>query len=296
MKGIVLIAVGGNGYLRWAYNMAMSLKFHSPNLPIQILVSRNLFNEAVSIPFWDIVTLLEDENWQDEKGRLFPAKLKTSFYHLVDFEEFIYLDVDGCIVKDITPLFDCEEDLSSDVQGVYDRSQTGVFNHLKWAKTDVIWEHFGLSETDKLPAINSSFLFVRKNEKTQQVFDLAYNLLMNNPLPYEKHWYVWGRRKEHKVSQPDELYMNVAMAKLGVIPKNNVVVLFRMINDLCEFTTYNEVKENFYGVGLFGQLETNHRRMREIYNSAMKEMWREKTGQPFYDKCEILSKSKFAVI
>ncbi len=296
MRGVVLIAIGGVGYLRWANNMAVSLKTHSPNLPIQILVSKDLFMDALSSGLFDVVTLVQDEMWKDENGRLFPAKLKTSFYDLVDFEEFIYLDVDGCILKDITPLFECKEDLCSDVQGVYDTTQGEVFNHLKWAKPNVIWEHFGLKKEDRLPAINSSFLFVRKGQNTQDVFNLAHELLMNNPLPYEKHWYVWGRRKDHKVSQPDELYFNVAMAKLGIIPSHNVVIVFRMINDLCEFTTYSEVREKFYGVGLFGQLETNHRRMREIYNTAMKEMWRDKTGQPFHDKCEILSKSKFAVI
>jgi len=48
MKGVVLIAIGGVGYLRWANNMAVSLKTHSPNLPIQILVSKELFMEALS--------------------------------------------------------------------------------------------------------------------------------------------------------------------------------------------------------------------------------------------------------
>lgn len=90
MRGVVLIAIGGVGYLRWANNMAVSLKTHSPNLPIQILVSKELFVEALSGGFFDVVTLVQDEMWKDENGRLFPAKLKTSFYDLVDFEEFIY--------------------------------------------------------------------------------------------------------------------------------------------------------------------------------------------------------------
>lgn len=296
-KGIVLIAIGGEGYLRWAVNMACSIKYHSPDIAIQLICSTDLYLKAVSLTkFFDLLTPIEDEKWHDDNGRIFPAKLKTSFYDLIHFDEAIYLDVDGCIVKDITPLFEQKDDLVTDVQGVYEPSQGEVFNNLKWAKPKDIWEHFGLKETDKLPAINSSFLFIRKGQKAEKVFNLAHELLMNNQLPYEKHWYSWGRKRDTKVSQPDELYFNVAMAKLGIVPSHEVAILFRMINDNCEFTLYSQVKEKFYGVGLFGQLETNHRRMREIYNSAMRGMWNEYVGMTFGDSCEKLSKCKFAII
>jgi len=296
MKGIVLIAVGGEGYLRWAVNMAASIKYHSPLLPIQLLASKGNYIGALSNSrFFDLVTLVEEEDYRDEKGRLFPAKLKTSFIHYVDFAEFIYLDVDGCILKDLSPLFEKGYTLATDLQGVYDRSMPEPFNHLKWAKPKEIWEHFGLEETAKLPAINSSFLYIKKSDCVE-LFDLAHDLLMNNPLPYEKHWYVWGRQRDTKVSQPDELYLNVAMAKLGLIPQHEVVIYFRMINDLCEHTDFRQVANEFYGIGLFGQLETNHRRMRAMYNDSMKQMWTESTGLPFYDNAEKLSKTKFAVL
>ncbi len=296
MKGIVLIAVGGEGYLRWAVNMAASIKYHSPLLTIQLLTSKDNYKGAFdNSRFFDVVTLVNESDYRDSQGRLFPAKLKTSFIHYVDFAEFIYLDVDGCILKDITPLFDRGFTFASDVQGVYDRSQPEPFNHLKWAKPSVIWEHFKLEENAKLPAINSSFLYIKKDQCIE-LFDLAHDLLMNNPLPYEKHWYVWGRQRDTKVSQPDELYINVAMAKLGIIPQHEVAIYFRMINNTCEYLDYRQVSEHYYGLGLFGQLETNHRRVRAFYNDAMKEMWTESTKQPFYDNAEKLSKSKFAVL
>lgn len=296
-KGVCLIAIGGYGYLKWAVNQAASLKFHSPDVAIQLIVSKELSTDAKIHPnLFDIFTIVENEQWQDEQGRLFPAKLKTSFYHLLYFDETIYLDVDGITLKDIAPLFNQKQDLVSDVQGVYDLAQGEIFNSLKWAKPAQIWFHFGLRATDKLPAINSSFLFIRKSEQNKKLFELAHELLMTNPLPYEQHWYVWGHKRDHKVSQPDELYLNVAMAMLGIIPGHVVAVYFRMINESTPLPAVHEIRENYYGLGLFGQLETNYRGNREIYNNEARRCYEAVVGFPFQNQCEGLSKTKFAVI
>lgn len=296
-RGVTLIAIGGYGYLKWAVNQAASLKFHSPEIPIQLIVSKELSMEAKSHPqLFNIFTVVEDSAWQDEQGRLFPAKLKTSFYHLLYFDETIYFDVDGVTLKDITPLFNQKEDLVSDVQGVYDLSQGEIFNHLKWAKPAQIWFHFGLKPSAKLPAINSSFLFIRKSEICKNIFDLAHDLLMNNPLPYDKHWYVWGRYREHKVSQPDELYIDVAMAMLDYIPAHEVAIYFRMVNEKTAIPTEESIRERFYGIGLFGQLETNYHANRAMYNYEAKKCFQELVSPYFQNFAENLSQTKFAVI
>jgi len=296
-KGVTLIAIGGYGYLKWAVNQAASLKYHSPHIPVQLIVSKQLHNDASShANIFDIFTVVEDSEWQDEEGRLFPAKLKTSFYNLLEFDESIYFDVDGITMKDITPLFEQKEDFVSDVQGVYDLSQGEIFNHLKWAKPAPIWFHFGLHAKAKLPAINSSFLFIRKGETSKAIFDLAHELLMTNPLPTEKHWYNWGRLRDNKVSQPDELYFDVAMAMLNYIPAHEVAVYFRMVNDKTPVKTYDEIKSGFYGLGLFGQLESNYAMNRDIYNREAKMCYTDKVSPYFQNLCEGLSQTKFAII
>lgn len=296
-RGVTLIAIGGSGYLKWAVNQAASIKVHSPNIPIQLIVSKGLYEDAKSHPnLFNLFTVIKDEQWQDEQGRLFPAKLKTSFYHLLYFDESIYFDVDGITLKDITPLFEQKEDLVTDVQGVYDLTQGEIFNHLKWAKPADIWFHFGLKAGAKLPAINSSFLFIRKSDKVKAIFDLAHELLMTNPLPYGKHWYVWGRQRDHKVSQPDELYLDVAMALLDYIPAHQVAVYFRMINDRGDALPNEVIREKYFGVGLFGQLETNYRQNRSLYNLEAKNCYTELVSPHFQNYCESLSRTKFAVI
>jgi len=296
-RGVTLIAIGGYGYLKWAVNQAASLKYHSPEIPIQLICSLELKADAISnANIFDIITTVENEAWHDEAGRLFPAKLKTSFYHLLAFEETIYFDVDGITMKDITPLFNQKADLVSDVQGVYDLTQGEIFNHLKWAKPAIIWFHFGLRAKAKLPAINSSFLFIRKGETCQKIFDLAHELLMTYPLPIEKHWYNWGRLREHKNSQPDELYFDVAMAMLDFIPAHEVAVYFRMVNEKTQVPTLEEIKEKFYGLGLFGQLETNYAPNRDYYNREAKKCYTEIVSPYFSSLCEGLSQTKFAII
>ena len=115
-RGVTLIAIGGSGYLKWAVNQAASIKFHSPNIPIQLIVSKGLYEDAKRhTSLFNFFTPLNDEQWQDEQGRLFPAKLKTSFYDLLYFDESIYFDVDGITLKDITPLFEQEDDLVTDL-------------------------------------------------------------------------------------------------------------------------------------------------------------------------------------
>lgn len=296
-RGVTLIAVGGYGYLKWAVNQAASLKYHSPDISIQLICSRELLTDARShTNLFNIITPVENIEWQDEEGRIFPAKLKTSFYEKLYFDETIYFDVDGITMKDITPLFNQKEDLVSDVQGVYDLTQGAIFNHLKWAKPDVIWFHFGLRAKAKLPAINSSFLFIRKSETTEKIFSLAHELLMTNPLPIHLHWYNWGRLRDHKVSQPDELYFDVAMAMLDYIPAHEVAIYFRMINDKTPVPTLEEIKEKFYGLGLFGQLETNYAPNRDYYNREAKRCYTEVVSPYFSSLCEGLSQTKFAII
>lgn len=296
MRGITLIAVGGDGYLRWACNMACSVKYHSPNAVIQLIVSDKLSEGAEQFKgkLFDIITVVDDLQWTDNEGRIFPAKLKTQFYELVPFDEFIYLDVDGCILKDITPLFEQKANIVTDVQAVYDRSMGNEFKHMKWCRPDVVWSHYGLSESDLMPAINSSFMFVRKCEEMESLFAQAHYNLMINPIPKEKHWHTWGRVSRDKVNQPDELYINVAMAQLKIVPAHEVAIYFRMINDTGENLTADQIRKNHYGVGLFGQIQTNHRANRGIYDCEMKAMWTSYMGGSFNATHDVLSRSKFA--
>lgn len=291
-KGITIIAIGNIGYLRWAHNMVVSLKYNSPKVAVQLLVGEDLYDEAKKIPYFSIITKLPKAAYTDSSGALFPAKLKLKLYEYLYFDETIYLDVDGLMFKDVTPLFDTKANISGDIQGVYDTSQGELFDHLKWAKPAVIYNHYNLPDTANLPAINSSYVFIRKSDDVRELYRQAYKNLQN-PIPYEMQWHHWGRKMKGKNTQPDELYLDVAMAQLGIIPEHNVVVHFRMINESGEYVTVETLKENHYGLGLFGDMRINHLSIREAYDAQIKKMWREiEGGYPPYLH-NTLGKSKF---
>lgn len=286
MRGVVLIAVGDDSYLKWAFNMAASLK-HYCNLPIQLISAKDPGNH-----FFDYVTIVDKAAYTGENGELFPAKLKTSFYDLIEFDEAIYLDVDGVILKDITPLFDIKGDFITEIQGVYDTSQGSEFYHMKWAKPAVVYEHFGLPHDAKLPAINSSFMVIRKSDLCKELFTRAHDLVMNHALPYEKQWFTWGKPRGHKINQPDELYFNVALAQMNTVPVHARPIYFRMVSDSGENLTLDVIRANYYGIGLYGDSRTNHITTKEAYNREVVAVCRE-MNVPHHGKAEILGLTKF---
>lgn len=299
-RGVTLVAIGGYGYMQWAINMAVSLRYHSPAVAIQLITSQILKPNAYAIAgLFDEVTIVSDSAFTDEQGRLFPAKLKTSLYSYLHFDETIYLDVDGVIIKDITPLFAQTEDFGTDVQAIYDLSQGEVFNAMKWATPAVTWFHFGLKPTDQLPAINSSYLFIRKGETCEALYKLAHELLMNNPLPVDQHWHPWGIKRKTKNQQPDELYMNVALAMLKTPVHHCGAIHFRLRTETGDYLPIESIRNSCYGIGLFGELRSNHLSLLDHYNNEMKKCWTaivsNKLGGAFYNKCENLAGSKFAV-
>ena len=301
-QGVTLIAIGRYGYLQWAINIACSLKFHSPGVPVQLIVGKPLWPDAQvahsKYGLFDFITCIEESEYT-EAGKLFPAKLKTDFYKHLIFDETIYLDVDGVIIKDITPLFSIKSNFASDVQGIYDLSHGEDFNCMKWAKPANVWFHFGLKATDKLPALNSSFVFIRKGALCESIFAKAKELLHTNPLPQELQWHPWGKARKTKINQPDELYFNVALAQLGITPEHAQAIHFRMANESGPYVSLTDLQANYYGIGLFGELRVNHQSLREHYNKHMRQCWQavigNKTGEPFSAKCEPLSQSKFVI-
>lgn len=301
-QGITLIAIGRYGYLQWAINMAASLKHHTPGAPVQLICSRALLPDAQlsqsRYGLFDILTPVDDDSFMQD-GRLFPAKLKTDFYKSLAFDETIYLDVDGCTIKDITPLFSTGAPFATDVQGTYQLTHGEHFNQMKWARPDVVWFHFGLNALATLPAINSSFMFIRKSAVCEKLFSLAHEQLMRNPLRPEQFWHPWGNTRKTKINQPDELYFNVALAQLNIIPQHIPAIHFRMANESGPPVPVEQLAQNHYGIGLFGELRTNHQSLREHYNKHMRQVWQQvignRTGEPFSAKCEILSQSKFVI-
>lgn len=288
------MAIGSSAYGAWAVNFAVSVKVHSPDIPIQLICDENnLVDTAMYHHLFSEITKIDKSDCFDDAGDFFPAKAKLNLYKYFTFDLTAYFDVDAVLIKDVSPLFNLHGDLYTDVQGVHELQLGNNFEGLKWAKPDVIWFHFGLDAKAKLPAVNSSFVLVRKTDLNKQIYELALDLLLTNPLPTTNHWYKWGRGNGR---QPDELYFDVALAMLKVIPEHLVAVYFRTIREAGMAIPLDELKSNHFAIGLFGEIRGLHQSVKEYYNKLMGNYWREVIGTPFYQKCEILLKDKIVNI
>lgn len=293
-KGVSILAIGGSAYGAWAVNFIVSLKYHSPNILIQLICDEtNLTETSRYHHLIDVITQIKKEDYTDENGVFFPAKAKLNLYRYFAFDFTAYFDVDAVCIRDISSIFELEGDLYTDVQGVHTIDKGNDFDHLKWAKPETIWFHFGLSPSAKLPAVNSSFLLVRDTPKTKEIFETALELLITNPLPLSNYWHKWGRGNGR---QADELYFNVACSKLGVIPEHLVAVYFRTIRETGQAITLNELESKHFAIGLFGEIRSLHMSCKEYYNRLMAKYWREIIGTTFYQKCEVLLKDKIVNI
>jgi hypothetical protein len=189
-------------------------------------------------------------------GKLDPGKLKVNLYDYLPFDHNIYLDVDAVALKDIEPmineLINAGKDYISHTVGYHTIKQGRAIPSMQWAWADDIWQHFELSETAVLPAINSSIQYIHKGQTAERLYATAKHYYENNQLPVQKLRMKWGG------GQPDELYMNVALAKLGLDPaiipvgqtdgSENGYIHFAMQRRL----TFEQITERFYLQSYYG--------------------------------------------
>lgn len=269
-KGVVLISFGKRGYGFAAVNLAASIKYFSPNIPITLYADKSSINQVSieRLALIDNVKELTEEEYKTN-GRIDPAKVKTNLYKYMDYDYNLYLDVDAIVLKDIEPLFD-ELIKSKDyyytvIVGTHTIDKGKDFKEMQWAWADDIWKHYKLKETDVLPATNSSFQFIKKCKKSEELFEqISKNY--SNPLPLEKLRLTWGG------TQPDELYLNVALAQKKVeIKKDKEYIFFANNTNL----SVKDVIDKYYILSLYGGKKFTTLRFREYYDALLHKLLRE---------------------
>jgi hypothetical protein len=259
-EGVVLFAFGKVGYYQAAYNLAYSIKYYSPNVKIALFVDDiNKCNNATGDinNYVDSISEIEHSDLYVD-GKFDPAMLKVSLYKYLPFKNNLYLDVDAICLKDIQPLI---EDLVSTKRhyishcvGYHTIDLGRGIPSMQWAWADDIWEHFKLENDAILPAINSSLQFIKVCNESKNLFEVLRTLYTTNQLPTNRLRMKWGG------GQPDELYMNVALAMTQYDPsyKNDGIVgggtsetgfiHFASVRGL----SFQEVTDNYYFQSYYG--------------------------------------------
>lgn len=276
---IVLLALGDRGYGYWAYNIALSIRTYSPELPIQ-LINNGVSIKNIDTSVFDVLTRIKDEHCTTD-GKLNPSLAKVNLYEYLVDDENIYLDVDGIVIKPLESLFmKCKGfNWASQMVGTEQKD-------MMWAKHSDMIEHFNLGDVP-IMGINSSFQFIRQCQETYEFFECAKEQYAN-PFPINKMPIKWGQ------GQPDELYFVVAMIKTGIkCDIGEQVVYFRTRNAGGEIETLEKLRENHYVIGCWGDRGMNHKSVENYYDKLTKKHSTEIKGTNQIVKFAGLIRQKF---
>lgn len=267
-KGILLIAFGHPSYLQWAYNMAYSIKYYSP-IPITLFCSPELSGVDLSIfdrVIYEIMPVNDD-------GRINVAQIKVDMSRHTDYDQTIYLDVDGCAIKDISPLFEQifkDHHVYSQALGTGGRNDN--IGYSLWASNETIWSHYGLKENAILCGIQSSIVAWDKSPESAKFFK---QLQQNYARPIANLTTAWGESK----SQPDELYFQATFAQMGIVPDVSIQPVYfpkEHTNKL------QAIVDNHYILSLWGAKNMARPFAKEWYNRIMHKVFAERGMQHFY--------------
>lgn len=249
-QGIVLFAFGKRGYAFAAFNMALSIKHFNKEIKISLFIDKAIRKYIQYEGYFDNVVELNDSDIYSPGVGLDPAKVKTNLYDKLPYKENLYLDVDGCALKDLQPLID----LLSSKEGSYltEVRSLNTFDgeageyHI-WASNKDIWENYNLKKTDVFPAIQSSFAYIKKSKEAEKFFK-AVKANFNKGFDTKKLLMRWGS------TVPDELIFSATCAKEGVNPDAGIrPIFFGWSPMFVEYgLNFQRIKDDHYITAIFG--------------------------------------------
>ena len=214
---ITLLAFGRRGYAVATANMVLSLRHHG-------------YRGRINLHCTDVMEGMLDESTKqevllhglsDDMARD-PGKCKVMLPSIIRDDATLYLDVDGIAMKDITPLVDqlMEDErpiLAQAAQPYLVGAGAKPQGHW-WVTPKVMIERHGLKDGDRIHAVNTSAMWLRKGP----VLELLQREMLRAHAAYIRRDLVhkWGN------SIPDELCVSAACAVLGIDPAMPASVCF----------------------------------------------------------------------
>lgn len=269
-SGILLIAAGRGTYAGWAANMAASLRYWNPDIPIALAVQGQAGQFATE-PLYDYTIPIPEEYCMGDDGRFAPGKMKLHMDLLTPFDQTIYLDVDGVCLKPIDDLFTLLKGRTVAGQVVSETDMREDWWPCKWMGLDAVKRVYPVKD-GIIQELNSSFLYFEK--QSAEYFKTARSCYIDD---YKT---TWGN------SFPDELALNVAGNICGIDlkiwnePKAELPITFKGDKDA-------------YFVGLFGGMGTQSIRPMKLYEQAIRRPYLSVMGMYSPHKPHILMKQKF---
>ncbi len=276
------MAFGKREYYHMAVHMAMSIK-HTSNLPVTLVHDRNV---KELLPQWkqffDEFKMIEGRHLY-RMGVIDPGWAKCHIYEYLSYDHNIYLDVDGIVLKDLTPLFDCDKFYATEVIG------EGLINddipYSYWATNENVWGEFNLKVDQYYRTIQTSFALIRKSKDARGLFA---KVKKNFNYPMDKLTYKWGG------TMPDELIVGGTCAQINHNPSIGQSVVFFGNKD--RDWTFEKITSKFYVNSLYGNgkgMTLVKEKYKDWYDRMMVKI-AGKYGMRPISKCSQLMKTKHA--
>jgi hypothetical protein len=233
-RGILLIALGAPEYGDMAANLAASIRYSDPDIPIHLVhtdrsishlspLHRALFTSLALCPEQYYTRQgTEDEgpgaaansSLVSRPSSLEYIKAKTHIYDLTPFDETLFLDADMYILP-ATRMSDVMSHLASvchytiENRGYADLSKPAEElnpHYCNWVNICDVKKHY--DTTGRFYHLHSEFIFFKKNEKNKNFFDKVREVYDTRPL----QWQVFDG------GVPDEYAFDIATAVMGHYP------------------------------------------------------------------------------
>jgi hypothetical protein len=210
-RGLCIIALGNPLYGEYAYNLAMSVKFSTPDFPICLLkdeqgISRikhlmNMFDTVIDVPK-ECVT---------SRGLTSLIRSKVCLYDMSPFDETLFIDADVIMfnTKSVNDIIKEVEHMDFAVGTRHKQkfgSKDSVFQWVK--KKEDLRSAFGFDDETEIYNLSSEVMWFKKKENVKMLFDIAKEVFDNPKVEL----------KRFAGTVPDEFAFQVALVKTGIIP------------------------------------------------------------------------------
>ena len=309
-QGILLLALGQPHYGNYAANLAMSIKFNLPNMPIALLhdetAIRHISGDKRITLFDQLIEVPKDVYQVDGESRF--IRTKNFLYSLSPFEETLFLDADIIlfphsgqqITKLIEELSSCDFSVSS--RGHYELDKLNDKTYSQWVSIDDVKKAYGIKK-GKYYGLHSEFIWFKKTAKNDKFFGLvesivadfdSYKVITQDRSVHHSAISIINEVEVHRAvfggGTPDELPYAIAMAKLKQYPhKDDFTPIYWEVAD--NNRLIHKVKDlyNQY-IGLSWGGNRTPAETTKLYNLLVKFY----TGKGGYKYFPLISKKTFA--
>lgn len=232
---IAIFVFGRREYAYAAQHLALTLKEHSPEIPVHIWADEDL---PVHPSYYTEVHRLDPIWYQDG-----PGALKLHIHDILPAGDWLYLDADMLCLSDIGPAIESlkAHDFALDVRG--SGGENDSIPYTPWATNETV------RRVAKLPAdavyygVQTSWMWIRKGAPAPMlVFGAARDLHDKfKPSDLKEQW---------GGSIPDELCISAALSKTGIEPHSAPITFYGTHG--AYGNKFNEAKRNHPLACLYG--------------------------------------------